>query len=162
MIAEAADWIIHSVAGATAGAITPWSMALAFIMGFGTHVILDLYFIEFKSWPIKRYWWWLVAQIVVAVYLYLSVGTHARAGLLGGLAPDIIEGLIAFLITTDGRLNFPMDISRSRWMSGKMIFWFHKPEYAEGKKELKLPENIGYAVGALIAFLITFGGRKKE
>lgn len=105
MIAQAADWITHSgVAGIAALLLqgnSAISILLAVALGFVTHVILDLLINEFKGWPPARFWSWYVTQVIAVTVLIVLSPSLAVWAIIGGLLPDLIDGVYGFVINRD-------------------------------------------------------------
>lgn len=157
-MAEAADWILHSATGGLFGVY--FSPLVAFIMGFVSHIILDLYVYEFSPFPLAKYYWWLIIQVVVVGALLLISPISIIFGILGGLAPDIIDGLQGLFLKPDGSLNIPSrDINRwlaqSRWNRGIMFFPWHIKKNMRVDRMLELEVNILIALFTLFILLFT-------
>ena len=131
-------------------------------MGFVSHGIIDMYFIEFNPFPLSKYWWWLAIQImIVGVVLFFSP-VAVVFGIIGGLLPDLIDGVQGLLLKPDGSINILKELSsggiqkwmsESRWNHGINIMPFHKPGSARVHKEMSLTVNIVVSLLSLLVFL---------
>ena len=141
--AYAADWITHSaVAGLVATALHGEGLlinALALLLGFATHATLDLTVNEFKAWPPARFWPWYATQVIVVTVLIVLSPPLAVWAIIGGLLPDIIDGVYGFIINKDA------------WMRGDLLFWFHRPRGATSTQSLKA--NIIVVVIAVLLYV---------
>lgn len=157
--AYAADWITHSALGGFLGHFT--SPVLAFVIGFISHIILDIFVNEFKAFPVTKHWWWYSCQIVVVTVLLLFSPSNIVFGTLGAISPDIIDGIYGFFSKRTGGVNLPKGVSSSaltkwindsNWNAGNLLFPFHRSEATKGKP-LTLIQNIFLSLISLIALL---------
>ena len=153
----AADWITHSALGSLLGyAVPPW---IAFVIGFISHMVLDIWISEFKAFPIKKYWVWLLSQVAIVIALVLLPPANMAFGVLGAITPDVIDGIYGFFTKKKGGINLPKSLSSkslkewindSNWSAGNLLFPFHRSDYNQNPKSLTLTQNVFIALVSLI------------
>lgn len=149
-IVEAADWISHVSTGGLLGFLfpnfCPWLIPVAIIIGFISHWILDILFIEFSPFPLRKYWWWVTLQGAFAIcLLYSTAFTLTFWTIVGSLLPDIIDGIYSAF-------------NPEAWRQGKLLIWFHRSN-GEQQETIKLKSNIFMALALAIIYFLLRGKR---
>lgn len=130
---QAMDWATHALVAGGVGVL--FHPLPAFLVGFATHILLDIYISEYMPYPFNKYWWWFLAQISIVVGSIMLSPINVIFAIIGGLSPDIIDGVVGFLRKSKrfgGGINLPTRgkdawLKESAWMAGELLFPFHRP-----------------------------------